>query len=121
MGLAAEQYGKLAQPEPGLLALADALAAVERTGERWCEAELYRFRGVLLDQRGNAVEAEEAYRRALRIARQQEARELEVRAVSSLKSSREPQAARYPGPRRQAPPRPVGSNGGPTRRFFRPP
>jgi predicted ATPase len=33
--------------EEGLRVLAEALAVVDRTGERWCEAELYRLKGEL--------------------------------------------------------------------------
>jgi predicted ATPase len=93
MGLLAEQYGKIARTDQGLSTISDALAAVERTGERWCEAELYRYRAVLLELRGDAMDAEMAYQRALSIARQQQARGLEPRAASSLKANRERRAA----------------------------
>ena len=93
MGLLAEQYGKIARTDQGLSTISDALAAVERTGERWCEAELYRYRGVLLELRGDAMDAEMAYQRTLSIARQQQARGLEPRAASSLKANREHRAA----------------------------
>ncbi len=45
--LLAEVYGKVGQPEEGLKALAEALAEVHRTGERFYEAELYRLKGEL--------------------------------------------------------------------------
>ena len=48
LGLLAEQYGKIGRVERGLTLVSEALAAVERTGERWYEAELYRCRGALL-------------------------------------------------------------------------
>jgi predicted ATPase len=47
LALLAQAYGKTGQIEKGLTALAEALAAVERTGERWYEAELYRLKGEL--------------------------------------------------------------------------
>jgi predicted ATPase len=43
----AEAYGKEGQAEEGLTLLAEALATVEKTGERYCEAELYRLKGTL--------------------------------------------------------------------------
>ncbi|MBI3756687.1 MAG: AAA family ATPase, partial [Deltaproteobacteria bacterium] len=46
--LLAEAYGKTGQAEEGLNALAGALAAADKTGERWYEAELYRIKGELL-------------------------------------------------------------------------
>src|SRR5262249_32465875 len=45
LALLAEAYGKTGQVEEGLTALTEALAAVERTGERMYEAELYRLKG----------------------------------------------------------------------------
>ncbi|MBI1929317.1 adenylate cyclase, partial [Candidatus Poribacteria bacterium] len=48
LGLLAEAYGRVGQAEKGLAALDEALARVEKTGERWWEAELYRLKGELL-------------------------------------------------------------------------
>ncbi|MFQ5694899.1 MAG: AAA family ATPase, partial [Terriglobia bacterium] len=62
-----------------------AFALVERTGERWWEAELHRLRGRCLTKAsGHAEEAETCYRNALRIAREQGAKSLELRAATSL-------------------------------------
>ena len=61
-----------------------ALQTVERTGERWLEAELYRHKGQLLLQQGHSEAAEELYRKALSIAREQEAKLWELRAAMSL-------------------------------------
>src|SRR5262249_14572526 len=47
LALLAEAYGKERQAEEGLSVLAEALAAVDRTGERMYEAELYRLKGEL--------------------------------------------------------------------------
>jgi predicted ATPase len=47
LALLAEAYGKVGQTEEGLNALAEALAAAGKTGERWYEAELYRLKGQL--------------------------------------------------------------------------
>ncbi len=46
--LLAEAYGNAEQPEVGLEVLDEALAQVEKTGERFYEAELYRLKGELL-------------------------------------------------------------------------
>jgi predicted ATPase len=67
------------------LALSDeALQIVERTGERWFEAELHRHKGHLLLRQGHTEAAEELYRKALSIAREQEAKLWELRAAGSL-------------------------------------
>ena len=47
LALLAEAYGKTGQVEEGLPVLAEALATVEKTGERFYEAELYRLKGTL--------------------------------------------------------------------------
>ncbi len=44
----AEAYGKAGQIAEGLQLLAEALARVEKTGERWYEAELWRLKDELL-------------------------------------------------------------------------
>jgi predicted ATPase len=62
----------------------DALVIVERTGERWFEAELNRHKGELLLRQGHSEAAEEVYRKALRIAEEQEAKLWELRAAASL-------------------------------------
>jgi predicted ATPase len=49
--LLAEAYGKGGQVEEGLTVLAEALAAVDKTGQRFCEAELYRLRGQITLQK----------------------------------------------------------------------
>ena len=84
LGLLAEHYGKIGRTERGLTLVAEALAAVERTGERWYEAELFRCRGELLLSRDDAVEAEAAFQRALGIARYQAAKAIELRVATSL-------------------------------------
>jgi class 3 adenylate cyclase/predicted ATPase len=50
LALLAEAYGKVGQAEEGLRVLAEALAFVDKTGERYYEAELYRLKGELLLQ-----------------------------------------------------------------------
>jgi predicted ATPase len=86
LALLAEAYGRGGQVEEGLCALAEALAAVEKTGERFYEAELHRLTGELLLARAaaNQAEAEGCLRRALDVARHQQAKSLELRAAMSL-------------------------------------
>src|SRR5262249_53302724 len=70
------------QVEEGLVLLDDALQIVERTGERWLEAELHRHKGQLLLQQGHSEAAEELYCKALSIALEQEAKLWELRAAA---------------------------------------
>jgi hypothetical protein len=49
--LLAEAYGKAGQPEEGFTVLAEALATVDKTGERFWEADLYRLKGQLTLQK----------------------------------------------------------------------
>jgi predicted ATPase len=72
------------QIKEALSLLDDALQIVERTGERWLEAELYRHKGRLLLRQGHSEAAEELYRKALSIAEEQEAKFWELRAAASL-------------------------------------
>jgi predicted ATPase len=67
-----------------LTLLDEALRIVERTGERWFAAELNRLKGQLLVQQRHSEAAEELYRKALSIAREQEAKLWELRASVSL-------------------------------------
>jgi predicted ATPase len=71
LALLAETYGNGGQAEEGLSALAEALAAMHRTGERWGEAELYRLKGELLlaCSPEHDAEAESCFRQALDVAR----------------------------------------------------
>jgi predicted ATPase len=72
------------QIEEALTALDDALQIAGRTGERWMEAELHRHKGRLLLRQGHAGVAEDRYRKALGIAREQGAKLWELRAAVSL-------------------------------------
>jgi hypothetical protein len=90
--------------------LAEALAVVDRTGERVYEAELYRLKGQLTLQqfqvqgskcqvenpqsafRNPQSEAEACFYKAIEVARKQQAKSLELRAVMSLVRLRQRQA-----------------------------
>jgi predicted ATPase len=86
LALLAEAHGAAGQAAEGEELLAAALERVERTGERYYEAELHRLRGEMLlalPERDRA-EAEICLRRALVVARDQDARMWELRAATSL-------------------------------------
>jgi class 3 adenylate cyclase/predicted ATPase len=70
--------------ETGLTLLEDALQVVERTGERWFEVELTRHKGQLLLRQEHSEAAEELYRKALTIAKEQGGKWWELRASTSL-------------------------------------
>jgi class 3 adenylate cyclase/predicted ATPase len=80
----AELYGKAGQPEEGLKRLAEAAELVEKTEERWAEAEMHRMRGMLLLSTSEHVAAEDSFNRALAVARRQGAKFWELRAATSL-------------------------------------
>jgi predicted ATPase/class 3 adenylate cyclase len=86
LALLAEAYGEVGQPEEGLRVLVDALSHVDRTGERYYEAELHRLQGRLLLalSRDHQAEAESCFQHALTIARRQHAKSWELRAAMSL-------------------------------------
>jgi predicted ATPase len=86
LALLAEAYTKGRQVDEGLCVLAEALATVHTTGERYYEAELYRLHGELLLARSPAcpTAAETCFQQALTIARRQQAKSWELRAATSL-------------------------------------
>jgi len=104
LALLAEAYGKVGQAEEGLATLTEALSVVERTKEAFYEAELYRLKGQLTLQKFGVrssefgvtnpqpltsnphaeAEAEACFHKAIEIARRQQAKSLELRAVMSL-------------------------------------
>ena len=92
LALLAEAYGKAGQVEEGLTTLADALGVMDKSGERFYEAEVYRLRGELtlaqsrVQSRESSVqkEAGECFWKAIEVARKQQAKSLELRAVMSL-------------------------------------
>ena len=82
----AEAYGGIGQAEEGLRRLAEALAAMDNTRERFDEAELYRIKGELLLRQAvpDAPQAEACLQQALAVARRPQAKSLELRAALSL-------------------------------------
>jgi predicted ATPase len=86
LALLAEAYGKVGQADVGLTLLDEALATVNKHGERFYEAELYRLKGELLLalSEEHQAEAESCFHQALAIARRQQAKSWELRAAMSL-------------------------------------
>lgn len=56
----------------------------DRTGERWAEAEIHRVDGDIAKTEGDAAAAARRYRRAIDVARAQQAKLWELRAATSL-------------------------------------
>jgi predicted ATPase len=114
LSLLAEAYWKGEQTEEGLRVLAEALALVDTTGERYYEAELYRLKGELTLQQASQKskgkkqkskasnpksqildplsEAEACFLKAIEVARKQYAKSFELRAAMSLVRLRHHQA-----------------------------
>jgi predicted ATPase len=97
LALLAEAYGKVGRPKKGLNALAEALAMVNKNGVYFHDADLYRLKGELTLQQFNVqgskfkvanpqgeAEAEACFHKAIEIARKQQAKSWELRAVMSL-------------------------------------
>jgi predicted ATPase/class 3 adenylate cyclase len=93
LGVLAEAYGKWRRADEGLDVVSEALALMaSKTGDLFYEAELYRLKGELLLQQagvqriasGVETEAERCFLRAIDIARHQQAKSLELRAVRNL-------------------------------------
>jgi predicted ATPase len=84
LGVLADAYGSTGLAEAGLAALAEALAAADKTD--FYEAELYRLKGALLlgQTVPDAFQAEACFQRGLAISRHQQAKSLELRAATSL-------------------------------------
>jgi predicted ATPase len=87
----AEAQAKTGHLEEGLTTLAEALAQVETTDERYCEAEIRRLKGELLLMQGDKTEAEASFHQAescfqhaIEVARRQQAKSWELRATVSL-------------------------------------
>jgi len=85
LGVQAEAFAVSGQNDAGLEILSEAIELANETGERFYEAELYRLRGeMLLAASGAEAEAEACFQGAIHISREQGARSLELRAVTSL-------------------------------------
>jgi predicted ATPase len=84
LGMFADAYLETGQPEQAQAALDEAFLAVRQSGERMVEAESHRLQGEVRLAQGDENEAEACFRRAVTVARRQEARSWELRATMSL-------------------------------------
>ena len=87
LALLAGAHAIVGQTAEGLDAIAEALALVASTNERFYEAEIYRVKGELLLKHSGSntgAEAESCFRQALDISRVQSAKSWELRAATSL-------------------------------------
>ena len=86
MSLLIDTSRRIGQVEEGLALVGEALGLVEQTEERYFEAELHRLQGELLLQQSphEPSDGEASLTKALAVARQQEAKSLELRAAMSL-------------------------------------
>jgi class 3 adenylate cyclase/predicted ATPase len=90
LGRAVEAFLEAGEIEDGMALLAEAIRAMEATGERWYEAELFRFKGLLLlaSSMDAQAEAEVCFRHAMNVAHTQGARLFELRAAVALGQQR---------------------------------
>ena len=79
-------YAELGQLDDAWRCIDDAIAKVERSQEKWCEAEVHRIAGeIALKSLAPGPEKAEAYfDRALAVARRQQAKSWELRAAMSM-------------------------------------
>ncbi len=77
---------QLGRFDEGLNLIDESFAFIDRSGQRYYEAELHRMKGELLLARAssNTERAEECFRTAIEIARKRHARSWELRATTSL-------------------------------------
>ena len=89
--MVAEKQERLGLIADGLSTVTEALVAGQRSGQHFWEAELHRLEGAptLRTEAGagrdtGAKEAEASFRQAIAVARRQQAKSFELRAVTSL-------------------------------------
>ena len=86
LSILARARAELAQFDDAWRCIDEAMTAIATTKERWCEAEVNRTAGeiALMSPERDALKAEAYFDRALAVARQQQAKSLELRAAMSL-------------------------------------
>jgi predicted ATPase len=79
-------YAELGQPDDARRVIEDAIDKVERSKEKWCEAEVHRIAGeiTLKSPQRDAAKAEKYFERALAVASRQQAKSWELRAAISM-------------------------------------
>jgi class 3 adenylate cyclase/predicted ATPase len=86
LGHLAIAYTELGQSDDARRCIDDAIEKVDRSKEKWCEAEVHRIAGeiALKSLAPDAEKAEKYFDRALAVARQQQAKSWELRAAMSM-------------------------------------
>jgi len=86
LSLLARAHAELGQFDDAWRCIGEAVTAVEKTRERWCEADIYRIAGeiALASRESDAVKAEAYFARALTISRMQKTKSWELRAAISM-------------------------------------
>jgi predicted ATPase len=86
LSLLGKSYADLDQPDDALRLIDEAKDVIEKTGERWEEAYVHCIAGeiALRFPQPDAAKAEAHFERALAVARQQQAKSLELRAAMSM-------------------------------------
>ena len=81
-----EAEAEAGQVETGLSKRSELIGSVEKTGQRWLDAELHRVRGELLRlcDPPDVPACEDALQRAINIAKSQQTKTFELRAAMSL-------------------------------------
>ena len=79
-------YSELGQLDDARRCIDDAIETMERSKEKWCEAEVNRIAGeiALKSLAPDTEKAEKHFERSLSVARQQQAKSWELRASMSL-------------------------------------
>jgi predicted ATPase len=92
-----EAYADLGRFDDAKRCIGEAMAVMETTKERWCEAEVNRVAGEieLRAPQRDVAKAEVYLERALAVARRQEAKSWELRAAMSLARLRRDQGRRH--------------------------
>ena len=82
----ARAYAEVGQIDDAWRCIGEATSAVETSGEIWCEAEVNRVAGeiALKSRQPDEAKAEGYFETALSVARQRQAKSLELRAAMSL-------------------------------------
>jgi predicted ATPase len=84
--LLALAHAELGQLDDAWRCIDEAIEKVERSKEKWCEAEVHRIAGeiALKSPQPEPAKAETYFERALVVARQQQAKSWELRAAMSM-------------------------------------
>ena len=86
LALIATAVGRIGRFEDGFRTIDESLRVIERTGQRYYEAEVHRLKGelLLMQDASNAPQAGQSFRTAIDISRRQKAKSWGLRATTSL-------------------------------------